>query len=98
MKKLLDFLYKLEDNKVYYRLSKPSGEFRRCIMVEVAVPGERWEVDFFENNEVEVEVFRSDGILYNDEHADDLIKQLLDTTDPKWTFDNPPPPIVLPEL
>jgi len=38
MEKLLDFLYKLEENKIWYRLLKPGGESRRCIMVEVAVP------------------------------------------------------------
>lgn len=31
-------------------------------MVEVAVPGERWEVEFFADGEVAVEVFRSAGM------------------------------------
>ncbi len=30
-------------------------------MVKVAVPGERWEVEFFEDGRVDVEVFRSSG-------------------------------------
>lgn len=31
-------------------------------MVEVAVPGERWEAEFFADGEVAVEVFRSAGM------------------------------------
>jgi len=82
MKKLLDFLYQLDEYKVFYWLSKPSSEPRRCIMVEVVVPGQRWEVEFFEDGEMCIEIYRSDG-MYDDEHADDLIKQLLDANDPK---------------
>ena len=29
--------------------------------MDVAVPGERWEVDFLDDGAVEVEVFRGDG-------------------------------------
>jgi hypothetical protein len=32
-------------------------------MVQVAVPGERWEVEFFADHAPEVEVFRSDGSI-----------------------------------
>ena len=30
-------------------------------MVQIAVPGERWEVEYFSDRPVEVEVFRGDG-------------------------------------
>ena len=33
-------------------------------MVQVTLPGERWEVEFFDDREPEVEVFRSDGIVF----------------------------------
>ena len=42
MERLLDFLNKLEDNHIYYRLNK----VRDAILVEIAVPGARWEVEF----------------------------------------------------
>lgn len=58
LRKLLDFLASLDDGKIYHRLSRPRVE---AIMVEVAVPGERWEVEFFEDGRVEVEVFESSG-------------------------------------
>ena len=43
MKRLLDFLNKLDKCKIYYRLGKFCEEY---IMVFVDVPGQRWEVAF----------------------------------------------------
>ncbi len=43
MKKLIGFLERLEEKKIYYKLNK----VRDAIMVEVAIPGERWEVEFY---------------------------------------------------
>ncbi len=56
---LLDFIARLEAAGIYYTLSAPT---ERAIMVTVAVPGERWEIEFREDSEVEVEVFRSQGV------------------------------------
>jgi hypothetical protein len=36
-----------------------------AILVEIAVPGERWEVEFFEDGSVEAEVFKSDGTIHD---------------------------------
>jgi len=33
-------------------------------MLVVTLPGERWEVEFFDDREPEVEVFRSDGTIF----------------------------------
>ncbi len=45
-------------------------------MVEVAVPGERWEVEFFADDHVEVEIFLSTdkGI-----EGEDALQRLFDT-------------------
>lgn len=40
--KLLEFLDRLEDAKIDYRLA----HIRNSIMVEMVVPSERWEVEF----------------------------------------------------
>jgi hypothetical protein len=56
--KLLAFLDQLEQQKLHYRLS----HVRDSIMVEIAVPGERWEVEFFDNGEIEIERFVSTGV------------------------------------
>jgi hypothetical protein len=52
---LIEFLDRLEAVKLFYRLSK----FRDAIMVEVAVPGQRWEIEFFADGHIEREVFES---------------------------------------
>jgi hypothetical protein len=33
------------------------------LMVEVGVPGEKWEIEFFDDRPVEIERFRSDGTI-----------------------------------
>lgn len=62
--KLLDFLNRLDAEKMPYRLS----HFREdTVAVELAVPGERWEVEFYATGTIEVERFRSDGHVSADE-------------------------------
>jgi hypothetical protein len=58
LQKLLDFLDQLEQRKIYFTLGCSRTE---AIMVRIDVPGERWEVEFFADGHVEVEVFRSGG-------------------------------------
>jgi len=51
------------------RLTEVGASFRLrearpgALMVEVAVPGERWEIEFFDDRPVEVERFRSSGSI-----------------------------------
>ena len=33
-------------------------------MIIAAVPGERWEIEIFEDNSLEVEIFSSDGQIH----------------------------------
>ena len=61
MKELIKFLEKLDDNKIYYKLNK----IRDSILVEIAVPGERWEVEFFEDGNIEIEKFTSTGTIFD---------------------------------
>lgn len=67
--KLLSFLQRLDNAKLLYKLDR----VRDAIMVTVTVPGERWEVEFFENGLVEVERFVSTGTIENE----DMIEQLF---------------------
>lgn len=55
---LLDLLNRLEADGISYRLSRQREE---AVMIEAAVPGERWEVEVFDDGHVEFERFRSDG-------------------------------------
>lgn len=60
METLLAFLVNLEKRKISYRLEHNRGD---SLMVLVAVPAERWEVEFFANGKVEVETFgKSSGV------------------------------------
>ena len=68
MKKLIDFLNKLEEKNIYYTLNK----VRDAVMVEVAVPGERWEVEFFADGAVEVERFVSEGEICGESELEKL--------------------------
>ena len=61
MKELFDFLDLLESMKIYFTLSR----IRDSVLVEVSVPGERWEVEFFADGSVQVEKFKSEGIIYD---------------------------------
>lgn len=66
--KLLVFLDRLEQANISYRLD----HIRESLMVEIAVPGERWEVEFFEDDHVEVERFVSTGTIEGEDMFDKL--------------------------
>ena len=55
---LLAFLERLEKAKIFFTLAHTRPE---TIAVEIVVPGERWEVEFFADGNVEIEVFSSVG-------------------------------------
>jgi hypothetical protein len=74
MKKLVDFLNKLDDLKIYYRLNK----VRDAIMVEIAVPGERWEVEFMVDDTILVERFKSDGEINGESELEVLFRDFAD--------------------
>ncbi|MET3576743.1 hypothetical protein ACFFIY_05315 [Bhargavaea ullalensis] len=75
MNRFLDFLNRLEDKKIFYRLSKVR---REAVMVEIAVPGQRWEVEFMDDGTVEIEKFLSDGGFYDEKEMDILLKEFAD--------------------
>ena len=69
---LLSFLNELRDAKIDSRLSHQRED---AIMVEIAVPGERWEVEFLDDGSVEVEVFRSDGTIHDSSRLSALLER-----------------------
>lgn len=75
LKELIDFLNKLESSNIFYKLNKIRDE---AIMVEIAVPGQRWEVEFMKDGTVEIEKFISDGIFYDVNEIETLIKDFRD--------------------
>ena len=71
MKKLLNFLNNLEKRKIHYRLEHNREDF---IMVNVAVPGGRWEIEFSDDGRIEIEIFKnSSGVLCDESLLDKLL-------------------------
>jgi hypothetical protein len=76
--RLLTFTERLNRAKIHHRLDqvRPEG-----IMVEIAVPGDRWEVEFMADGSVDVERFRSDGQICGAEAIEKLFEQSSDAGD-----------------
>lgn len=72
--KLLAFLSRLESRTIHYDLKHWRDD---AINVLVSVPGAWWEVEFFADGHVEIEVFRSDGGVQDESQNDVLLEQLL---------------------
>ena len=47
-------------------------------MVEVALPDERWEIEFFDDREPEIEIYRSDGTIFGPEKLDELRSRTIE--------------------
>jgi hypothetical protein len=72
---LLSFLSTLEDRKIAYSLNHVRDD---AVMVEVAVPGERWEVEFLSDGSVDVERFVSTGTLCGEDAIGELLSMHAD--------------------
>ena len=74
MKKLYTFLKKLEEAGIFFTLQR----IRESIMVNVVVPGERWEVEFFEDGHVVLERFVTAGDLLDEKALNSLFDKFAD--------------------
>lgn len=74
MKQLLEFLNELDKRKIYYRLNK----IRESVLVEVAIPGQRWEIEFFKDGHIEIEKFVSNGVIFNRDEIEVLFNDFSD--------------------
>lgn len=76
IKGLNDLLNELEDRKIFYQIGKIRDE---SIVVYVAVPGERWEIEFMDDGSIEIEKFISDiNGLYDEKELKTLFDLLSD--------------------
>lgn len=75
LKSFIQFLNKLEASHIFYKLTKVRAE---GILVEIAVPGQRWEVEFLEDGTVEIEKFIGDGDYYDAQELEQLFKDFSD--------------------
>ncbi|MHC5615486.1 MAG: hypothetical protein ACYTXA_32090 [Nostoc sp.] len=74
--KLVTFLNQLEQERISYTLSHHRDQ---TIMVNVAVAGEQWEVEFFEDGSVEVERFVSNAKINGEEVFSELFAMYSDS-------------------
>jgi hypothetical protein len=72
---LNDFLNKLDEVGIFHKLDKVREE---AVMVEVTVPGQRWEVEFMDDGSVEIEKFISDGDMYDEKELETLFRDFSD--------------------
>lgn len=67
--KMMHFLDRLEECSIAYTLTRVREE---ALMVNIVVPGERWEVEFLCDGSVEVERFRSTGEIEDETRLGEL--------------------------
>lgn len=76
LKEFIKFLNKLEEKKISYKLDKIRDE---SILVEIVVPGQRWEVEFMDDHTIEIEKFISDQEgLYDAKELELLFREFSD--------------------
>ena len=72
---VLDLLRRLDAARLSYRLEQIRDD---AICIQVAVPGERWEIELLETGEVEIEVFQSNGEIRDAHALSDLFARFSD--------------------
>lgn len=75
--KIMAFLDKLEANAIPYTISRAREE---ALLINVAVPGERWEIEFMTDGSVEIERFCSDGEIADERALGDLFARYAEPT------------------
>jgi hypothetical protein len=73
--KLLTFLDQLDHQRISYTLARQRED---ALMVLVAVPGERWEIEFRSDGAIEIEKFISTGEIHEAESLSELFARYAD--------------------
>ncbi len=74
-RRLLDFLQRLEGAGLYFNLQYLRED---SVLVTVFAPAARWEIEFFDDGNVDVEVFESSGAVEGDEALERLFAEADD--------------------
>ena len=72
---LHEFLRELTETRTYFRLTSVR---EGAVMVEVALPDERWEIEFFEDRDPVIEIYRSDGTVFGEEKLIELRERIAE--------------------
>ena len=71
LSELTDLLDRLDEAEFHYTVSSVS---EGAIMVGIDASQEHWEVEFMSDGDIEVEVFRSDGQIFDFSIIEDLFE------------------------
>ena len=71
LSELTGLLDRLDEAEIHYTLASVS---EGAIMVGIDAPGEHWEVEFMSDGDIEVEIFRSDGQIFDYSIIEDLFE------------------------
>jgi hypothetical protein len=83
LKKVLNFLNKLDESGLGYSMEHNRED---TLTVLVTVPGERWEVEFHDDGDVEVEVFYS-GAEQEDLEGEEALERLFTEYEDEEEYD-----------
>ncbi len=72
MTKFVNFLRRPEECKIHYRMEHNRED---SVMVITDVPGQKWEVEFFNDGNVEIEIFKSDGQIQKEIEVERFFKE-----------------------
>ncbi|EAZ88333.1 hypothetical protein [Crocosphaera chwakensis] len=70
--KFLTFLNQLEQQKINYQIHHHRDE---AVMITVSLVGERWEIEFLDNGDIEVEKFISNGEIEGEEALKEICER-----------------------
>ncbi len=76
---LLLFLQNLEEQDISYTVAHDRDQ---AIMVAVAMPGERWEIEFLNDGSIEIEKFISSGEIFGEEALGELFARYAESGNP----------------
>ncbi|MBV9548653.1 MAG: hypothetical protein JO256_03155 [Alphaproteobacteria bacterium] len=72
---IFSVLKQLEGAHIFFQLGRFDSE---SIMVTAVVPGERWEIQVFEDGKTEIEIFKSSGEILSAEILQKIIERHRD--------------------
>lgn len=67
-----EFLRGLDEAKIYYKLKRDKTD--QSILVEVVVPGERWQIKYTSDGAIEIEKFGKDGDILWERKNSNLVR------------------------
>ncbi|MEN6440683.1 MAG: hypothetical protein ABFD97_19095 [Syntrophobacter sp.] len=72
---IFEIIEKLNRSKIYYSIRASRED---AISIDVAVPGQRWEIDLIKDGSIDVEIFKSDGNIYDESKLNELFDRFSD--------------------